>query len=161
MIALLLRDLKLAFRAGGGFGLGLAFFLIVTVMVPFSVGPQSELLTTIAPGPASTSLATCTVNDCPASLPCSRRCAPSSSTISTWNGTEPIGSSATSSGRIPTRSIRLSIAGRPESRMSRKNLTGPTPSMRAASTNSSGTLRKNWWKKNRAVAEVINGMIKP
>ncbi|WP_209503504.1 MULTISPECIES: heme exporter protein CcmB [unclassified Ruegeria] len=50
MIALLLRDLKLAFRAGGGFGLGLAFFLIVTVMVPFAVGPQSSLLSTIAPG---------------------------------------------------------------------------------------------------------------
>lgn len=50
MIALLLRDLKLAFRAGGGFGLGLAFFLIVTVLVPFSVGPQSDLLSTIAPG---------------------------------------------------------------------------------------------------------------
>ncbi len=50
MISLLLRDLKLAFRAGGGFGLGLAFFLIVTVLVPFSVGPQSSLLATIAPG---------------------------------------------------------------------------------------------------------------
>lgn len=50
MIALLLRDLKLALRAGGGFGLGLAFFLIVTVMVPFSVGPQSDLLARIAPG---------------------------------------------------------------------------------------------------------------
>ena len=50
MISLLLRDLKLAFRAGGGFGLGLTFFLIVTVMVPFSVGPQSSLLSTIAPG---------------------------------------------------------------------------------------------------------------
>ncbi|MCA0872366.1 heme exporter protein CcmB [Seohaeicola saemankumensis] len=50
MIALLSRDLKLSFRAGGGFGLGLAFFLIVTVMVPFSVGPQSSLLSTIAPG---------------------------------------------------------------------------------------------------------------
>ncbi|UWQ30362.1 heme exporter protein CcmB [Leisingera sp. M523] len=50
MIALLIRDLRLAFRAGGGFGLGLAFFLIVTVMVPFSVGPQSDLLSKIAPG---------------------------------------------------------------------------------------------------------------
>lgn len=50
MIALLMRDLKLALRAGGGFGLGLAFFLIVTVLVPFSVGPQSSLLSTIAPG---------------------------------------------------------------------------------------------------------------
>lgn len=50
MIALLIRDLKLAVRAGGGFGLGLAFFLIVTILVPFSVGPQSELLSRIAPG---------------------------------------------------------------------------------------------------------------
>jgi len=50
VIALLLRDLRLSVRAGGGFGLGLAFFLIVTVMVPFSVGPQSELLSRIAPG---------------------------------------------------------------------------------------------------------------
>ena len=50
MIALLLRDLKLAFRAGGGFGLGLAFFLIVVVLVPFGVGPQTELLSRIAAG---------------------------------------------------------------------------------------------------------------
>jgi len=50
MIALLMRDLKLSLRAGGGFGLGLAFFLIVTVMIPFSVGPQSALLASIAPG---------------------------------------------------------------------------------------------------------------
>ncbi|UWQ92894.1 heme exporter protein CcmB [Aliisedimentitalea scapharcae] len=50
MIALLMRDLRLSLRAGGGFGLGLAFFLIVTVMVPFSVGPQSSLLAEIAPG---------------------------------------------------------------------------------------------------------------
>ena len=32
MIALLTRDLRLALRAGGGFGLGLAFFLIVVVL---------------------------------------------------------------------------------------------------------------------------------
>lgn len=50
MIALLIRDLRLAIRAGGGFGLGLAFFLIVVVLVPFAVGPQSSLLSTIAPG---------------------------------------------------------------------------------------------------------------
>lgn len=50
MIALLIRDLKLAIRAGGGFGLGLAFFLIVCTLVPFSVGPQSELLARIAAG---------------------------------------------------------------------------------------------------------------
>jgi heme exporter protein B len=50
VIALLKRDLALALRAGGGFGLGLAFFLIVTVLVPFGVGPQSDLLARIAPG---------------------------------------------------------------------------------------------------------------
>lgn len=50
MIALLIRDLKLAMRAGGGFGLGLSFFLIVTVLVPFGVGPESSLLAKIAPG---------------------------------------------------------------------------------------------------------------
>ena len=50
MKALLLRDLTLAVRAGGGFGLGLAFFLIVVVLVPFGVGPESGLLSRIAPG---------------------------------------------------------------------------------------------------------------
>lgn len=50
MRALLLRDLMLAIRAGGGFGLGLAFFLIVTVLVPFGVGPETALLSRIAPG---------------------------------------------------------------------------------------------------------------
>ncbi|UOA32236.1 Heme exporter protein B [Sulfitobacter sp. DSM 110093] len=50
MKALLLRDLRLALRAGGGFGLGLAFFLIVTMLVPFSVGPEGALLKAIAPG---------------------------------------------------------------------------------------------------------------
>jgi heme exporter protein B len=50
VIALLMRDLRLAMRAGGGFGLGLAFFLIVVVLVPFGVGPQSALLSEIAPG---------------------------------------------------------------------------------------------------------------
>ncbi|WP_353471909.1 heme exporter protein CcmB [Salipiger sp. H15] len=50
MIALLFRDLRLAVRAGGGFGLGLAFFLIVTVLIPFGVGPETGLLSRIAPG---------------------------------------------------------------------------------------------------------------
>lgn len=50
MIALLIRDLKLAFRSGGGFGLGLAFFLIVTTLVPFGVGPEGGTLARIAPG---------------------------------------------------------------------------------------------------------------
>ena len=50
MIALLSRDLRLAVRAGGGFGLSLAFFLIVTVLVPFGVGPEGGTLARIAPG---------------------------------------------------------------------------------------------------------------
>lgn len=50
MIALLKRDLMLAVRAGGGFGLGLVFFLIVIVLVPFGVGPEAGVHAKIAPG---------------------------------------------------------------------------------------------------------------
>jgi heme exporter protein B len=50
MRALLLRDLRLAFRSGGGFGLGLAFFLILAVLVPLGVGAESGTLARIAPG---------------------------------------------------------------------------------------------------------------
>jgi len=50
MKSLILRDLKLAFRSGGGFALTLAFFLIVVMFVPFGVGANPELLARIAPG---------------------------------------------------------------------------------------------------------------
>ena len=50
MIALLTRDLALSVRAGGGFGLALAFFLIVVTLTPFAVGPATSTLATIAPG---------------------------------------------------------------------------------------------------------------
>jgi len=50
MKALLIRDLRLALRAGGGFGLGLAFFLLVAVLVPLGVGPDGAMLGRIAPG---------------------------------------------------------------------------------------------------------------
>ena len=50
MIALLARDLRLAVRAGGGFGLGVAFFLILCALVPFGVGPDSRALQPVAPG---------------------------------------------------------------------------------------------------------------
>lgn len=50
MIRLVARDLRLAVRAGGGFGLGLAFFLIVTVLVPFAIGPDMALLGRVAAG---------------------------------------------------------------------------------------------------------------
>lgn len=50
MIALLQRDLRLATRAGGGFGLALVFFLILVLLVPFGVGPDTAVLAKIAPG---------------------------------------------------------------------------------------------------------------
>jgi len=50
MRALLIRELRLALRSGGGAGLGLAFFLIVVMLVPFGVGPNQQTLGAIAPG---------------------------------------------------------------------------------------------------------------
>ncbi|WP_380052898.1 heme exporter protein CcmB [Falsihalocynthiibacter sp. SS001] len=50
MRALFWRDIRLSLRAGGGFGLGLAFFLIVVTLVPLGVGPQTDMLRIIAPG---------------------------------------------------------------------------------------------------------------
>ena len=50
MIALLRRDLRLAVRAGGGFGLGVAFFLILCALVPFGVGPDTSALQPISAG---------------------------------------------------------------------------------------------------------------
>ena len=50
MMALLIRDVRLAVRAGGGFGLGLVFFLMVAVIVPLGVGPQPAVLAPIGPG---------------------------------------------------------------------------------------------------------------
>ncbi len=50
MIALLIRDLKLAVRAGGGFGLAVGFFLILSVLVPLSIGPETGLHGRVAPG---------------------------------------------------------------------------------------------------------------
>jgi len=48
-IALLIRDMRLAFRVGGGALMGALFFLIVVVMVPFAVGPDLKLLARIGP----------------------------------------------------------------------------------------------------------------
>ena len=48
--ALLGRDLRLSFRSGGGAGLGLAFFAISAMLVPFGVGSEPERLAPIAPG---------------------------------------------------------------------------------------------------------------
>jgi heme exporter protein B len=46
---LLMRDMRLAIRAGGGALMGALFFLIVVSMVPFAVGPDLALLARIGP----------------------------------------------------------------------------------------------------------------
>ncbi len=50
MKALLVRDLRLALRLGGGFGLGLAFFFVLAILVPLGVGPEGGTLARNAPG---------------------------------------------------------------------------------------------------------------
>ena len=50
MRAVLLRDLRLSLRQGGGFGLSLAFFLLVVALVPFGAGPDLGPLAAVAPG---------------------------------------------------------------------------------------------------------------
>jgi len=49
LTALIVRDMRLAVRVGGGAFMGVLFFLMVVVMVPFAVGPEPALLQRIAP----------------------------------------------------------------------------------------------------------------
>jgi heme exporter protein B len=49
LAALILRDMRLAVRVGGGALMGAMFFLILVVMVPFAVGPDLNLLARIGP----------------------------------------------------------------------------------------------------------------
>jgi heme exporter protein B len=49
LAALLVRDLRLAVRVGGGALMGVLFFLLVVTMVPFGVGPDLKLLARIGP----------------------------------------------------------------------------------------------------------------
>ena len=49
MKALLLRDLKLSVRAGGGALVGVLFFMTVVAVIPFGVGPDLNLLARIGP----------------------------------------------------------------------------------------------------------------
>lgn len=49
MMALYLRDLKLATRAGGGALTGILFFLAVVAVVPFGLGPDLKLLARVGP----------------------------------------------------------------------------------------------------------------
>jgi len=49
LTALLLRDMKLAVRVGGGALIGALFFLIVITLMPFAIGPDLALLARIGP----------------------------------------------------------------------------------------------------------------
>lgn len=49
LMALLIRDIRLATRAGGGATMGAFFFLIVVTLVPFAIGPDLALLQRIGP----------------------------------------------------------------------------------------------------------------
>jgi heme exporter protein B len=50
LTSLLIRDMRLAFRAGGGASLAAAFFALVSSLVPFGVGADLVLLGRIAGG---------------------------------------------------------------------------------------------------------------
>jgi heme exporter protein B len=47
--ALLVRDMRLAVRVGGGAWMGVLFFLIVVTLMPFAIGPDLALLQRIGP----------------------------------------------------------------------------------------------------------------
>src|SRR5437764_10839571 len=47
--SLLVRDIRLSLRIGGGALIGVLFFLIVVTLVPFAIGPDLALLTRIGP----------------------------------------------------------------------------------------------------------------
>jgi len=49
LAAIFVRDLRLAVRVGGGGGIGVLFFLIVVVLMPFAIGPDLALLARIGP----------------------------------------------------------------------------------------------------------------
>lgn len=47
LLAVLVRDLRLAARVGGSGALGLVFFLMIVTLVPFALGPDLNLLSRI------------------------------------------------------------------------------------------------------------------
>jgi heme exporter protein B len=49
LFAMIIRDVRLAARIGGGAGVGLVFFLILVTIIPFAVGPDMALLSRIGP----------------------------------------------------------------------------------------------------------------
>jgi heme exporter protein B len=49
LTAMLVRDIRLAMRVGGGALIGVLFFLIVVTLMPFAIGPDLALLARIGP----------------------------------------------------------------------------------------------------------------
>jgi len=49
LTGLLLRDMRLAVRVGGGAAMGVLFFLLVVTIIPFALGPDLALLRRIGP----------------------------------------------------------------------------------------------------------------
>jgi heme exporter protein B len=47
--ALLLRDMRIAIRIGGGATMAVLFFLVVVVLTPFALGPDTALLQRVGP----------------------------------------------------------------------------------------------------------------
>ena len=46
---ILIADIRIALRVGGGALIGVLFFLIVVVLMPFAIGPDLALLTRLGP----------------------------------------------------------------------------------------------------------------
>jgi heme exporter protein B len=49
LAALLVRDMRIAMRVGGGALMGVLFFLVVVTLIPFAIGPDLVLLKRIGP----------------------------------------------------------------------------------------------------------------
>jgi heme exporter protein B len=49
LTALLIRDIRIAVRVGGGALMGVLFFLVVVTLIPFAIGPDLPLLKRIGP----------------------------------------------------------------------------------------------------------------
>jgi heme exporter protein B len=49
-LAIVRRDLRLAFRQGGEGAFAVMFFVLAAILFPFGIGPEPELLARVAPG---------------------------------------------------------------------------------------------------------------
>src|SRR6202041_3803751 len=49
LTAMLIRDMRIAVRVGGGALMGVLFFVVVVTLVPFALGPDLALLKRVGP----------------------------------------------------------------------------------------------------------------